>query len=82
MNKLNIFAIVFISGSKAINFAGLEKSSNKLTQLSSTCGTSFADGFCGGVGGCGVYGNNCGNIQGGYGRCGGYPGRPFSNNYC
>ena len=91
MNKLNILAAVFITGSKAINIGEPQKSSNMLAQSSSTCKTSFVGGPYGGFGvGCGYgnrcgYGNGCGNIVGGCGSCGGcrgYPCRPNLNNYC
>lgn len=79
MNKLNILAILYVTGSKAVVFDSLDRSSNKLTQLTSKCETSFVDGFCGGLG---LYGNNCGNNLCGYGCCSGYPVRPYQNNYC
>ena len=76
MKKLNILALVFTTGSKAINVGGPEKSSNILAQLSSTCGTSLMEGFYGGTGPFGCYGNTCG------GALGGWSGRPNSNYYC
>ena len=78
MNKLNILAVSFITGSKAINLDGSGKSSNMLNQLSSTCESTFF----GGNGPCGGYGNNCGNNLGGFGYCGGGCGFSGGNRGC
>lgn len=82
MNKLNILAILYATGTKAVIFDGLDKSSKTLTQLTSKCETSYVNGFCGGVGGFGGCGNGCGNNLCGYRCCPGYPVRPYQNSYC